>query len=97
MARDNCGQQRWRCCQSNGNLSPLRRTEAEPRWDLSHDGPPLGQGSGPSFPVNFAANELALQVEGLWTEAWTERPVEPAPPAGPHLMHATSLEVPFQA
>ncbi|MDB5480937.1 MAG: hypothetical protein JWO83_1990 [Caulobacteraceae bacterium] len=33
-----------RCCQSNGNASPVWRTDPNPRRDLAHDGPPLGQG-----------------------------------------------------
>ena len=31
------------CCQSNGNLSPLRRSSPQPWLRLGGEGPPLGQ------------------------------------------------------
>ena len=34
-----------RCCQSNGNLSPVGRNDPNPRLALAHDLSPLSQGS----------------------------------------------------
>ena len=51
------------CCQSNANLSPVRRIEPKPTRDLGHDRPPLGQGGGASFSVDFAADEVAVLAE----------------------------------
>lgn len=52
-----------RCCQSNANSSPSRRTLALRGQDLSHDQPPLGQRGRASLAVNFAADEMALLAE----------------------------------
>ena len=52
-----------RCRQSNENLSPLGRNEPKPNLALSHDCAPLGQGGGASFPVDLAADEVALLTE----------------------------------
>ncbi len=52
-----------RCCQTNGNLSPVRRSEPNPHRRLGHDCAPLGQGGGAPLPVEVFADEVALLAE----------------------------------
>ena len=52
-----------RCCQSNGNSSPSRRSSPKPKRGLGHDCAPLGQGGRASLLVEFAADEMAFQIK----------------------------------
>ena len=53
----------WRCCQSNGNLSLVWRSEPKPSRTSGRKGALLSQCGRASFPVKVSADAVAFLIE----------------------------------